>query len=119
MHNIFRIFAALALLGMAIVTPMASAATESNPVVIAASEAQAIPVLFESGFHDMTVAEIAAIVAGATVLGAVASLYFDSGLFTILGITVGAALGSYWYEGDLLPDFSQDDVEKLYKKYFD
>lgn len=57
-----------------------------------------IPVIFKSGIKDMEVEEIAAIAAGAAVVGSLADMFFESGIGTILGVAVGASLGSHWYE---------------------
>jgi hypothetical protein len=105
MRNLFRIFISVIVVGLGSFALPASASEGLQPTVMAASssEAHAMPVIFKSDISHMKVEEIAAIAAGAAIIGTVADLYLDSGLFTILGITMGAALGSHWYEEGLWP----------------
>jgi len=62
-----------------------------------------MPVAFKSGLRHMSMEELVAIVAGAAAVGTAADMVFDGGAVTILGVVVGAALGSEWYEKGMWP----------------
>ncbi|KOR33310.1 hypothetical protein TI05_01805 [Achromatium sp. WMS3] len=104
MLNMLKSFIAVIILALGAIAMPASATEGLQSAHMSAnSEAHATPVLFKSDIRKMKVEELAAIAAGAAVIGTIADMYLDSGLFTILGITAGAALGSYWYEEELWP----------------
>jgi hypothetical protein len=105
MLNMFRVFvAAIALaLGTVALPVSASEGLHTASMDGNSAAAHAMPVIFKSDFGHMKVEEIVAIAAGAAIVGTIADMYLDSGLFTILGVTVGAALGSHWYEEGYWP----------------
>lgn len=104
MRNMFRIILPLLVLFFAPAVPI-TASEGLQPAVMTTETSidSFTPVIFKSGLRDMEVEEIAAIVAGAAVIGSIADMFFDSGLITILALTGGAALGSHWYEERMWP----------------
>lgn len=110
MYRMLRVtLPVFALIISAIALPVA-AVDGLQPAVMTANTASGslMPVIFKSSIRDMKVEEIVAIAAGAAIVGSVADMFFNSGLATILAMTGGAALGSYWYEEELWPFHEQD-----------
>ncbi|KOR27660.1 hypothetical protein TI03_06420 [Achromatium sp. WMS1] len=105
-HNMLRMFVAVVGLMLGAVTLPTFATEGLQSTNMSASDTQAtysMPVLFKTDIRHMKVEELAAIVAGAAIVGTIADMYLDNGLFTILGITAGAILGNHWYEEGLWP----------------
>ncbi|KOR30501.1 hypothetical protein TI04_05550 [Achromatium sp. WMS2] len=98
-----RGLAVLVLLASFAAVPALGADSLQPAVLNSNSTGGFVPVIFKSSFRDMKVEEVAAIAAGAAVVGTVADMFFDSGLVTMGAIAIGAAVGSYWYEEEMWP----------------
>jgi hypothetical protein len=82
-----------------------SAAEGVQPEVVSSgvADGQAVPAAFNTGIRNITLGEVAAIIGGAAIVGTAADMGLSGGVFTILGVVAGAALGSEWYERRLWP----------------
>lgn len=104
MRIMFRaVFVVLALMLGSVTMPAVAEGLQSAVMTTDTGNGSAMPVIFKSNFRDMKVEEIAAIAAGAAVVGTAADLFFNNGWITVIAIAGGAALGSYWYEQELWP----------------
>jgi hypothetical protein len=61
------------------------------------------PTAFRTGLHNITLGEVVAILGGAALLGTASDMALNGGVFTVLGVVAGAALGSEWYERRIWP----------------
>jgi hypothetical protein len=111
MQTVSRMVALISLLVMGAIA-LPAAASQNAPIApglqsaVMMSEMEGgytTPVAFKSGLRHMSLEEMGAVIVGAAVVGTAADLVFDGGLFGIVGVVVGAALGSEWYEKDLWP----------------
>jgi len=94
---------AIALPAAASEGPMAAEGLQPAVMATDISGDPLMPVAFKSGLRHMSMEELVAIVAGAAVVGTAADWVFEGGAVTILGVVVGAALGSEWYEKGMWP----------------
>ena len=58
---------------------------------------------FNTDMQHLSLAQAAAILSGAVVGGTVADVLLDGTVFTLIGIVIGATLGSEWYERGMWP----------------
>jgi hypothetical protein len=111
MRTALRVIASIFMLMMGVVALPAAASEGSfaaeglQPAVVlpGADGGAVMPAAFKSGLRHMSMEELVAIVAGAAVIGTAADWAFQGGALTILGVVVGAALGSEWYERGMWP----------------
>jgi hypothetical protein len=85
--------------------PATAAATPAPAAQPAHPPAAASPAgkLASATTHRFPPGKVAAIIAGAVIVGTAADVTFSGGLFTVVGVVVGAALGSVWYERGMWP----------------
>jgi hypothetical protein len=81
-------------------------ATATAPAAAAQPAAPAAPATaapMAGSQHHFTAGKVAAIIAGAVIVGTAADMTLSGGIFTVVGVVVGAALGSVWYERGMWP----------------
>jgi len=105
MHTVLRIIVSFLVLMVGANALPAAASDGLQPAVVTQRTAAGYtaPVAFNTGIRNITLGEVAAILGGATVVGTAADMTFSGGVFTILGVVAGAALGSEWYERRMWP----------------
>jgi hypothetical protein len=107
MRTVLRtVFAILILMmGAATLPATAASAPAAQPAVLTTdtSSARFTPVAFNTDIRHISLAEAAAIIGGAVVVGTAADMAFSGGVFTALGAVAGAVLGSEWYERGMWP----------------
>jgi hypothetical protein len=105
MRTILRVVVSILMLMVGAAALPAAAAEGLQPAVVTPSTAAgyAEPAAFNTGIRNITLGEVAAILGGAAIVGTAADMTFSGGVFTILGVVAGAALGSEWYERRMWP----------------
>jgi len=72
-------------------------------LAVADTDVELLPVSFFSEIQQMPAPRLAAIVGGGFLGGIVVDSVLGGGLFTVLGVLVGAGLGNEWYERGAWP----------------
>jgi hypothetical protein len=105
MRAILRMVMSVFMLALGTIALPAAATEGLQATVMTAgvSDSQLTPVAFNTSIRTITLGEVAAIIGGATVVGTAADMVFNGGVFTVLGVVAGAALGSEWYERRMWP----------------
>lgn len=104
MRTALQIFVSIFMLMIGAVSlPVAASEGFQPAVLIEGVPGEMTPVAFNTGIRNITLGEVAAIVGGAAIVGTAADVTLSGGIFTVLGVVAGAALGSEWYERRLWP----------------
>ncbi|CAK0773319.1 conserved exported hypothetical protein [Gammaproteobacteria bacterium] len=105
MRAIHSLMAAVALFLGAVSLPAAAAPVEGfqNTVLSKGMLDKYQNAAFNTDIQHLSIGQAAAILGGAVLGGTVTNMALDGTVFTLIGVLVGATLGSEWYERGMWP----------------